>query len=56
MKHTKKMKNTKNFNNTEHEPSNMGSKIDQIWFKQRYVHVINYVRINNLVSIHIDYH
>ena len=26
-----KIKNTKNIENTKHEPSNVGSKIDRIW-------------------------
>jgi hypothetical protein len=34
----------------------MEPKIDQIKSKQRHLHVGNHRRINNLTSIHFDYH
>jgi hypothetical protein len=42
--------------NIETQPGNVKSKSNQIRSKQRYVHVGNHARINNLASIHFDYH
>jgi hypothetical protein len=49
----KKMKNTKN---TKTQPNNVKPKSNQIWSKQRHIYVENHARINNLASIHFDYH
>jgi CII-binding regulator of phage lambda lysogenization HflD len=46
----------KKLKNTETQLSNMGFKLDQIQSKQQHIHVRNHARINNLVSIHFDYH
>jgi hypothetical protein len=51
----KKIKITENNQEHRNEPSNMEPKTNQIWSKQRNIHVGNHVRINNITSIHFNY-